>query len=97
MCALGVILSCSSASPKSSLLPLQVPLRVRKNYKMSVTSKPYMAFVKMKFWLCKTKHRVHLVLELCDYIHIVAEQLKVQKMLGNDSQHQYHSWQSGYL
>ena len=77
MCALGVILSCSSASPKSSLLPQQVLLRVRKNYKMSVTSKPYMALVKMKFWLCETKQRVYLVFELCEYIHIAAGQLKV--------------------
>ena len=69
----------------------------------SLTSQLWPQYVKMKFCSCtvgtlrKTKHRVYLVLELCDYIHIAAGQLVVQKKLGNDSQHQYHSLQSGYL
>ena len=35
-----------------------------------------------------TKHRVYLVFELYDCIHIAARQLEVQKKLGNDSQNQ---------
>ena len=57
-------------------------------------------YVRMKFWMCtlhKTKHRVYLVFVLCDYIHIAAGQLEVQKKLENDSQNQYHSSQPGCL
>ena len=44
-----------------------------------------------------TKDKVYLVFELCDYIHIAAGQLEVQKKLENDSQNQYHSSQSDCL
>ena len=99
-----IIMACPSMFPKSVLTAKATTLhrldyqiltfRLLHNFGLSKQSNSGYVTIGT---LCIIKHRFYLVFELCDYIHIAAGQLEVQKKLVSDSQHQYHSLQSGYL